>query len=114
MLHYHPMISSRHFLLSIAQIYRRIQSHYVRCPMSNVRIHYNRFIIPSISLILHILFHSYVLAAKGIFIFRYAIGSWERPQLHAPIGWLDALANDVQATYDNSTGPSMKYKFIIH
>lgn len=42
-------------------------------------------------------------------ILRYAIGSWERPQLHAPIGWLDALANDVQASYDNSTGPSMRY-----
>lgn len=44
-----------------------------------------------------------------IFLHRYAIGSWERPQLHAPIGWLDALANDVQASYDNSTGPSMRY-----
>ncbi|VVC94157.1 unnamed protein product, partial [Leptidea sinapis] len=42
----------------------------------------------------------------------YAIGSWERPQLHAPIGWLDALANDVQASYNNSTGPSMRSRYI--
>ncbi|XP_045760859.1 potassium voltage-gated channel unc-103-like isoform X4 [Maniola jurtina] len=62
--------------------------------------------------VLLLLMATFVLIAHWLACIWYAIGSWERPQLHAPIGWLDALANDVQATYDNSTGPSMRSRYI--
>ncbi|XP_075985214.1 potassium voltage-gated channel unc-103-like isoform X5 [Anticarsia gemmatalis] len=62
--------------------------------------------------VLLLLMATFVLIAHWLACLWYAIGSWERPQLHAPIGWLDALANDVQATYDNSTGPSMRSRYI--
>nr|AKS48233.1 mutant potassium voltage-gated channel isoform II [Bombyx mori] len=57
-------------------------------------------------------YSEYGTAVLLLLMATYAIGSWERPQLHAPIGWLDALANDVQASYDNSTGPSMRSRYI--
>ncbi|XP_072936046.1 potassium voltage-gated channel unc-103-like isoform X7 [Epargyreus clarus] len=62
--------------------------------------------------VLLLLMATFVLIAHWLACLWYAIGSWERPQLHAPIGWLDALANDVQASYDNSTGPSMRSRYI--
>ncbi|KAJ2946421.1 hypothetical protein O0L34_g12461 [Tuta absoluta] len=62
--------------------------------------------------VLLLLMATFVLIAHWLACLWYAIGSWERPQLHAPIGWLDALANDVQATYENSTGPSMRSRYI--
>ncbi|XP_053600824.1 potassium voltage-gated channel unc-103-like isoform X3 [Plodia interpunctella] len=62
--------------------------------------------------VLLLLMSTFVLIAHWLACLWYAIGSWERPQLHAPIGWLDALANDVQASYDNSTGPSMRSRYI--
>ncbi|CAH2267209.1 jg2937 [Pararge aegeria aegeria] len=62
--------------------------------------------------VLLLLMATFVLIAHWLACIWYAIGSWERPQLPAPIGWLDALANDVQATYDNSTGPSLRSRYI--
>ncbi|XP_050673584.1 potassium voltage-gated channel unc-103 isoform X3 [Leptidea sinapis] len=62
--------------------------------------------------VLLLLMATFVLIAHWLACLWYAIGSWERPQLHAPIGWLDALANDVQASYNNSTGPSMRSRYI--
>ncbi|XP_013144635.1 PREDICTED: potassium voltage-gated channel subfamily H member 6-like [Papilio polytes] len=62
--------------------------------------------------VLLLLMATFVLFAHWLACIWYAIGNWERPQLQAPIGWLDALANDVQATYDNSTGPSMRSRYI--
>ncbi|CAK1599797.1 unnamed protein product [Parnassius mnemosyne] len=62
--------------------------------------------------VLLLLMATFVLFAHWLACIWYAIGNWERPQLQAPIGWLDALANDVQASYDNSTGPSMRSRYI--
>ncbi|KAG7304428.1 Potassium voltage-gated channel sub H member 6-variant 2 [Plutella xylostella] len=62
--------------------------------------------------VLLLLMATFVLIAHWLACLWYAIGSWERPQLAAPIGWLDALANDVQASYENSTGPSMRSRYI--
>ncbi|CAH0600507.1 unnamed protein product [Chrysodeixis includens] len=62
--------------------------------------------------VLLLLMATFVLIAHWLACLWYAIGNWERPKLHAPIGWLDALANDVQASYDNSTGPSMRSRYI--
>ncbi|CAH2068590.1 unnamed protein product, partial [Iphiclides podalirius] len=62
--------------------------------------------------VLLLLMATFVLFAHWLACIWYAIGNWERPQLQAPIGWLDALANDVQATYYNSTGPSMRSRYI--
>lgn len=48
--------------------------------------------------------------------FRYAIGNAERPILGGKkVGWLDALANDIQEQYhpNNTGGPSIKVSLTL-
>ncbi|XP_070548604.1 LOW QUALITY PROTEIN: voltage-gated inwardly rectifying potassium channel KCNH6-like [Ptychodera flava] len=65
--------------------------------------------------VLILLMCTFALIAHWMACIFYAIASYERPNLHAPIGWLDQLSDDMMQPFiDNVTesGPSMKSKYI--
>ncbi|BFZ14107.1 hypothetical protein BsWGS_17146 [Bradybaena similaris] len=67
------------------------------------------------SAVLLLLMVTFTLIGHWLACIFYAIATMERPQLHAPISWLDGLANQTEMYYfanDSMSGPTIRSKYI--
>ncbi|KAH9509636.1 Potassium voltage-gated channel sub H member 7, partial [Bulinus truncatus] len=67
------------------------------------------------SAVLLLLMVTFTLIGHWLACIFYAIATMERPQLHAPISWLDTLANQTEMYFypnDSMSGPTIKSKYI--
>ncbi|KAI8785760.1 potassium voltage-gated channel subfamily H member 2, partial [Biomphalaria glabrata] len=67
------------------------------------------------SAVLLLLMVTFTLIGHWLACIFYAIATMERPQLHAPISWLDTLANQTEMYFypnDSMSGPPIKSKYI--
>ncbi|XP_059149754.1 potassium voltage-gated channel subfamily H member 7-like isoform X2 [Physella acuta] len=67
------------------------------------------------SAVMLLLMVTFTLIGHWLACIFYAIATMERPQLHAPISWLDTLANQTEMYFypnDSMSGPTIKSKYI--
>ncbi|BFZ26111.1 hypothetical protein BsWGS_29150 [Bradybaena similaris] len=67
------------------------------------------------SAVLLLLMVTFTLIGHWLACIFYAIATMERPQLHAPISWLDGLANQTEMYFysnDSTSGPTIRSRYI--
>jgi len=66
--------------------------------------------------VLLLLMATFILIAHWLACIWYAIGKYERPREHGPIGWLEELSVNMKEPYpfpgNNSGGPTIRSKYI--